>query len=131
MEIKNVREERSMAKNMVIAGNYAGKLVRVSVGPMGVPSISLNIFKDEYVLIDKYSVESFNVVNKEEETSAVSGIARSAIGGALFGAPGFFGGAASAKNKTTYTVAINFKDGKRSLVEVDEEIYEAILRACF
>ena len=38
-----------MAKNMVIAGNYAGKLVRVSVGPMGVPSISLNIFKDEYV----------------------------------------------------------------------------------
>ena len=25
----------------------------------------------------------------------------------------------------------NFKDGKRSLVEVDEEIYEAILRACF
>ena len=99
-----------MAKNMVIAGNYAGKLVRVSVGPMGVPSISLNIFKDEYVLIDKYSVESFNVVNKEEETSAVSGIARSAIGGAL---------------------AINFKDGKRSLIEVNEKIYKDIVEACF
>ena len=131
MEIKNVREERSMAKNMVIAGNYAGKLVRVSVGPMGVPSISLNIFKDEYVLIDKYSVESFNVVNKEEETSAVSGIARSAIGGALFGNAGALGGAASAKKNVMYTMVINFKDGKRSLIEVNEKIYKDIVEACF
>ena len=131
MKIKNVREERSMAKNMVIAGNYAGKLVRVSVGPMGVPSISLNIFKDEYVLIDKYSVESFNVVNKEEETSAVSGIARSAIGGALFGNAGALGGAASAKKNVMYTMVINFKDGKRSLIEVNEKMYRAIVEACF
>ena len=120
-----------MAKNMVIAGNYAGKLVRVSVGPMGVPSISLNIFKDEYVLIDKYSVESFNVVNKEEETSAVSGIARSAIGGALFGNAGALGGAASAKKNVMYTMVINFKDGKRSLIEVNEKMYRAIVEACF
>ena len=79
-----------MAKNMVIAGNYLGKSI---ISLNGMPNI-IDGFRN-YILVDKYSVESFNVVNKEEETSAVSGIARSAIGGALFGAPGFFGGAAS------------------------------------
>lgn len=31
----------------------------------------------------------------------------------------------------SYQVAIQFKDGKRSLLEVDEKLYKAIVQACF
>ena len=44
---------------------------------------------------------------------------------------GDYAGAASAKNKGVYTIAIQFKDGKRSLVEVDDKIYKAIVQNCF
>lgn len=40
-------------------------------------------------------------------------------------------GAVSAKNKGIYQVAIQFTDGKKSLIEVDDKIYKAIIQKCF
>ena len=37
----------------------------------------------------------------------------------------------SAKNKSTVTIAIRFKDGKNSLLEVDEKIYKKFVQAMF
>lgn len=41
------------------------------------------------------------------------------------------GGTAGAMSKNGYQVKILFKDGKKSLLEVDEKIYKAIVQACF
>ena len=42
------------------------------------------------------------------------------------------GGMAEATmKKGTYQLSIQFKDGKRSLLEVDEKLYKAIVQACF
>lgn len=42
------------------------------------------------------------------------------------------GGIAEATmKKGSYQIAIQFKDGKRSLIEVDEKLYKAIVQACF
>ena len=41
------------------------------------------------------------------------------------------GGVAEEKKKNGYQVKIIFKDGKKSLLEVDEKIYKAIVQACF
>ena len=41
------------------------------------------------------------------------------------------GGVAGAVSKNGYQVKIIFKDGKKSLLEVDEKIYKAIVQACF
>ena len=38
-------------------------------------------------------------------------------------------GAVSPKNG--YQVSVQFKDGKKSLLEVDEKLYKAIVQACF
>ena len=41
------------------------------------------------------------------------------------------GGTAGAMFKNGYQVKILFKDGKKSLLEVDDKLYKAIVQACF
>lgn len=41
------------------------------------------------------------------------------------------GGTAGALSKNGYQVKIVFKDGKKSLLEIDEKLYKAIVQACF
>ena len=52
------------------------------------------------------------------------------IAWALLGSAGLAAGL-SAKKNGIYTVAIQFKDGKRSLLEVDDKIYKAIISKTF
>ncbi len=77
------------------------------------------------------TVESYELITDEHRKSAKSGIARGLVGGALLGPVGILAGGMSAKSKGIYQVAIQFKDGKRSLLEVDDKIYKAIIQACF
>ena len=42
------------------------------------------------------------------------------------------GGVAGANNpKNGYQVSVTFKDGKKSLLDIDEKLYKAIVQACF
>ena len=77
------------------------------------------------------TVDSYELITDEHRKSAASGIARGLVAGALVGPVGLLAGGLSAKTKGIYQVAIQFKDGKRSLVEVDDKVYKAIVRACF
>ena len=36
-------------------------------------------------------------------------------------------GGLSAKNKTIYTIVVKFKDGKRSVIEIDDKAYTAFM----
>ena len=96
------------AKNMVIAGDYMGKPI---TGIGGVVQIYVDITEDT-------------------RKSAASGIARGAVGAALLGPVGLLAGL-SAKNKSTVTVAVRFKDGKNSLLEMDDKVYKNFVRAMF
>ena len=77
------------------------------------------------------TIESYELITDEHRKSAKSGIARGLVGGALLGPVGMPAGGMSAKSKGIYQIAIQFKDGKRSLLEVDDKIYKAIIQACF
>lgn len=77
------------------------------------------------------TVESYELITDEHRKSAKCRIARGLVGGALLGPVGILAGGMSAKSKGIYQVAIQFKDGKRSLLEVDDKIYKAIIQACF
>ena len=114
------------AKNQVIAGNYCGCWVSA---PFGNVQITTRSGKSE--IIDKFSVESYEVITDEHRKSAASGIARGLVGGALLGPVGMLAGSLSAKTKGVYQIAIQFKDGQRSLIEIDDKIYKALIKACF
>lgn len=113
------------SKNMVIAGDYVGKGI-TNVG--GVVQIFLD--RQNYILLDKFSIDIYDVITEDTRKSAASGVARGAIGAALLGPVGMLAGL-SAKNKSIVTIAIRFKDGKNSLIEVDEKIYKSFVRGMF
>lgn len=114
------------AKNKVIAGDYEGK----AVGHAGnIAFISVGLIKS--IDLNKKNVTSYELITDEHRKSAASGVARGLVGGALLGSVGMLAGGISAKNKGIYQVAIEFTDGKRSLLEVDDKIYNAIVKGCF
>lgn len=114
------------AKNAVIAGEYEGKGV---IGTVGIVQIVLGFNKT--VVINNETVETYELITDEHRKSASSGVTRGLVGGVLLGPVGMLAGGMSAKNKGIYQVAIQFKDGKKSLVEVDDKIYKAIIKSCF
>lgn len=113
------------AKNKVIAGDYIGKIMGASFG-----QIYIGVGLGKKLYLNKDIIESYEVITEEQRKSAASGIARGAVGAALLGPVGLLAGL-SAKNKGTYNVAIKFKDGKNSLVEIDDKIYKELMRIMF
>lgn len=114
------------AKNKVIAGDYLGYMVGQSLGN---PYIYSGFKKS--INLNNTTIETYELITDEHRKSAKSGIARGIVGGALLGPVGMLAGGMSAKNKGIYQIALQFKDGKRSLIEVDDKIYKAIIKSCF
>lgn len=114
------------AKNRVIAGDYNGMPI---TGGFGQVRLSVSTFKS--IVLNSSTVETYEIITDEHRKSAASGVARGIVGGVLLGSVGMLAGALSAKEKATYHVAIQFKDGKKSLIEVDDKIYNGIVQACF
>ena len=62
--------------------------------------------------------------------SASSTIIKAGVGNILLGPIGLLAGVAG-KQKGIYNIALHFKDGKKSLIEVDEKIYKKLLQNVF
>lgn len=116
-----------MAKNTVIAGDYEGKIVCNNNAGVYIP---LNFSGSKKVKLDKENIETYEVITEETRKSASSGIMRGAVGAAILGPVGLLAGV-SAKNKGLFTVAIKFKDGKNSLIEIDDKVYKVLVKQCF
>ena len=138
-------------KNTVTAGDYKDYFVQLMGGVVQIVkpgsiivfllkaflaliTIGISLFftrsKNRIVVLDKNTVGSYEVIGEESQTSATSAVARGALGAALLGPVGM-AAALSAKKKGLYTVAIQFKDGKRSLLEIDDAIYKALVKILF
>jgi hypothetical protein len=118
------------ARNLVIAGEYEGEGI-VILKNKATLVVGISFFKSKKIELDKKNVESYEVITDEHMKSAASGVARGIVGGALLGPVGLLAGGLSAKNKSAYTLAIQFKDGKQCLAEVDDKIYKNIVQNCF
>lgn len=112
------------AQNKVIAGDYENKKVQESFGKLKITSLI-----DERI-IDKTTVESYELITDEMRKSGTSAILRGGLGSLVLGPVGLLAGL-TAKNKGTYQVAILFRDGKRSLIEIDEKLYKLLVKKCF
>lgn len=113
------------AKNKVIAGDYKGASVGKVLG-----NIFITPFGQEAIEVNRNTVEYLETITEKHQKSAVSGIARGAVGAALLGPVGMLAGL-SAKNKGVHIVAVKFIDGRNSLVEVDDKHYELMIKRTF
>lgn len=109
-----------MALNMVISGDYKNSRVLSTWGGVKIGKIKL----------DKSNVDGYEIMNEKNRKSALSAIGRAAIGSLFLGPVGLLAGL-SGKSKGTHTIAIYFKNGKKSLVEVDDDIKELIISSLF
>lgn len=117
-----------MARNSVIAGDYAKYTVICHGGKVRISE--LNSWDPKTVELNKRTVREYSVVNEKQNKSVAGVVGRAAVGAAVLGPVGLLAGA-TAKNKGTYTVAVTFKDGKKSLLEIDEKRYQALVASCF
>lgn len=113
------------AKNQVVSGDYSGKLVGQSLN-----QVYLITGFSKKIYINKDTVELYEVLDESKSKSATSAVGRAAVGSLLLGPVGLLAGV-SAKTVGAYYVAIQFKDGKRSLLEINDNIFKTIQRQLF
>lgn len=113
------------AKNKVMAGDYKGKDVSVTFGNVFLVTGFLKTMQ-----LNSETVEEYEVMNESHRKSAASAVGRGLVGGFLLGPVGMLAGL-SAKSKGVHIVAVQFKDSKKSLIEMDDKIYNAFIQNCF
>ena len=117
-----------MAQNAVIAGEYKKYTVIYHGGTVYLSEY--NSWHPKTIYLDKDTVREFSVINENYKKTVSGVVGRAAVGAAILGPVGLLAGA-TAKNKGTYIVSITFKDGKQSLLEIDEKRYKALVTNCF
>lgn len=115
------------ARNKVIKGDYTSWDVFKGLNE---PYFHLTFGGQADIILNKVTVESYQVITEEQRKSGTSAVLRAGAGAVLLGGVGLLAGL-SAKNKGIYIVAIQFKNGKQSLIEIDEKIYKQLVQAMF
>lgn len=114
------------AKNKVIAGDYEGRKISSLFGIVQIEKI----YKQPAIIFSKDVIEEYEVMDAASQKSAVSAVGRAFAGSLVLGPVGLFAGL-TAKSKGTHTIALSFKDGKKSLIEVDDKINKSIMKLMF
>ena len=83
-------------------------------------------FSPNKILINDTTVESYEVLEKDEGKASLT---KTVTMGAMFGWMGALAGANSKDNGRTI-VKINWKDGKKSVIDFDAQTYKAFLKVC-
>lgn len=109
-----------MFGSKVIAGYLEGESVRIGNGLVLIGSEA----------VAKWTVESYEVISEEKNISLASGLLRGVAGRIILGPWGMLA-ALTAKKKGAYSIALQWKNGKKSLIEADEKIYKAIVKNLF
>lgn len=108
------------ARNQIIDGLYSGKKVFRQGN-----AVFLSIGAADWLAISKSTVKEMELIDESSDVSVASAATRGFIGEMLFGPIGL-AAAGTAKRDERYIVGIVFKDGQRSVLEVDGDLYRAI-----
>lgn len=114
------------AKNKVIAGDYYNFSIGYTPGLVYIEDSRGYNIED----ISKSNVINYELVTEESVKSDTSAITRGLVGSLLLGPVGILAGL-TAKSKGIYTLAIQFSNGKKSLIEIDEKRYKELIKRMF
>ena len=122
------------AKNKVLSGDYVDDNVRIEgLGTrlvFGYGKEDNPFTSTTHITLDKSTVESYEVLTEDKVKSASSTMLRAGAGALLLGPVGLLAGV-SGKTKGIYNVAILFKNGKKSLIEIDDAHYKVLMKVLF
>lgn len=113
------------SRNRVISGTYEGKLIGHN---RNAAYIILNL--TNLVFLTKENIVSIELIDADSDISVPSSAIRGFVGEMLLGPVGLLG-AITAKRNERYILGIEFKNGDRSVIEIDEVLLEMIRAANF
>lgn len=108
----------------VLAGDYIDRPIKIYFRK-GVGLVYGNF--DKHFLLNKDTVEQYELITEEHYKSTVGTLAKGAIGVALLGPIGLLAGFTGRAGKI-HRIAVKFKDGKNSLIEFSDIEYNEFLR---
>ena len=109
--------------NAVISGDYKGKTVRILPGG---EKIVVDLSLSKWLPIEKETVYRYEVMSQQEESKFSAG--KAAVGVAVFG----YGGAiVGANSQNIFQVAVYFRNGSKSLLELDSKHFKCLSASLF
>lgn len=115
-----------LIKNTVQAGDFKQKYVRYKNKKKGL-YLDGSFGLGSKVWINKNTVDFYEVIGEEQYRSFSSSVARGVAGAALFGQIGLMAGASSGKTKGTHLVSIVFKNSKKCLIALDDDMFKNLV----
>ena len=108
-----------MNKNYVVEGKYKNRKI------LGGSSLDIDV---ELQPLSKRYISSYTVI--DESNKDQYSIWKGALGVALFGGLGAIAGV-NGKKKKEYLIAVEWKDGEKSLISLDDEYYKVFVKSNF
>lgn len=108
-----------MNKNYVVEGKYKNRKI------LGGSSLDIDV---ELQPLNKRYISSYTVI--DESNKDQYSFWKGALGVALFGGLGAIAGV-NGKKKKEYLIAVEWKDGEKSLISLDEEYYKVFVKSNF
>lgn len=105
--------------NIATAGDLSGPVICEK----GKLFLATKAFQRVRVYIDKTTVQEYQVIGETDHVSVGSVIARGAVG-SLVNPLGALIGMATAKKKGVHSVAIIFNDGRKVLLDLNDDYYK-------
>jgi hypothetical protein len=124
------------AQNKVLSGLYDGKIIsrehfikKNNLTNVFEPIyyLKLSLTDKYFIIIDEVNVQSVEIINKDGlHTEVGSSVVGGLVGGAFLGGAGLIAGAAMGGQNSINLLCITWKDGQKSLIEVNCEIFSML-----
>lgn len=118
--------------NNATAGDHLGE-IKYKNAKKGLYIDESTFFRKKQTFINKETVERYEIVMDDSETTSKGSLAKGVLGAATFGVAGAIVGGGSKKTKTQhrYMVSVIFKDGTKALCELDNQFYEILVKLMY
>ena len=110
--------------NYILEGKYKDKKITCA-SILRIPNAEIN--GSDYPL-SKFTISSYTVI--DESNKDQYSFWKGALGVALFGGIGAVAGIGG-KNRKEYLIAIEWKDGEKSLILINDEYYKVFVKSMF
>lgn len=108
--------------NYILEGKYKNEKIKAFSDSLYLPNV------DHGYYMYKNNISSYTVI--DESNKDQYSFWKGALGVALFGGFGAVAGIGG-KNKKEYLIAIEWKDGEKSLILINDEYYKVFVRSMF
>lgn len=119
-----------MAQSKVIAGDYMGHGVIVDGVELAIV-IKQTFTSCEKLTLNKSTVLEYEVLDQKTRKSASSAVGRAFVGSVVLGPAGLFAGLSAKSKNAGAQVAVQFRNGKKSLLELNQKDYNRLIKTLF